>query len=143
MDIDQLRELALIETGLCVVALTRDDGSVHASVVNAGVTDHPVTGEPVVAFVARGNAYKLDLLRRRPRASVTFRRGWSWAGVEGPTELIGPEEPSDGVDLGVLLRQVFTSAGGTHDDWAEYDRVMAEERRTAVLIAPERIMGSG
>jgi hypothetical protein len=39
----------------------------------------------------------------------------------------------------VLLRDVFTAAGGTHDDWPTYDRVMAEERRAAVMIAPERV----
>ncbi len=31
------------------------------------------------------------------------------------------------------------AAGGTHDDWDTYDRVMAEERRTAVLITPDRV----
>jgi hypothetical protein len=34
---------------------------------------------------------------------------------------------------------VFTAAGGTHDDWAEYDRTMAEQRRAAVLITPTRV----
>jgi hypothetical protein len=34
---------------------------------------------------------------------------------------------------------VFTAAGGTHDDWDEYDRVMAEEGRVAVLVDPARI----
>ena len=38
----------------------------------------------------------------------------------------------------MLLRDIFTAAGGTHDDWDTYDRVMREERRTAVLIAPTR-----
>jgi hypothetical protein len=38
-----------------------------------------------------------------------------------------------------LLRDVFTAAGGKHDDWAEYDRVMAEERRTVVFVSPVRI----
>jgi hypothetical protein len=27
---------------------------------------------------------------------------------------------------------------GRHDDWATYDRVMREERRTAVLVTPTR-----
>ena len=47
-----------------------------------------------------------------------------------------------GVDaerLRLLLREIFTAAGGTHDDWPTYDRTMAEERRVAVLVAPERI----
>jgi hypothetical protein len=37
---------------------------------------------------------------------------------------------------------VFTAAGGVHDDWEEYDRVMAEQRRTAVLVTPHRVYGS-
>ena len=35
-----------------------------------------------------------------------------------------------------LLRDVFTAAGGVHEDWDEYDRVMAAERRAAVFIHP-------
>lgn len=39
----------------------------------------------------------------------------------------------------MLLRNVFTAAGGTHDDWDTYDRVMREEGRVAVLISPTRV----
>ena len=49
---------------------------------------------------------------------------------------------ADADQLRLLLREVFTSAGGTHDNWDEYDRVMADERRTAVLITPERLYTS-
>ena len=52
----------------------------------------------------------------------------------------------DGIDaekLRVLLRAIFVAAGGAHDDWDEYDRVMASERRVAVLVEPERIYGNG
>jgi hypothetical protein len=38
---------------------------------------------------------------------------------------------------------VFTAAGGTHDDWDEYDRVMAAEGRAVVLIAPTRVYSNG
>lgn len=48
----------------------------------------------------------------------------------------------DGERLRLLLREIFTAAGGTHDDFDEYDRVMAEERRVAVLVEPERVYGS-
>ena len=44
----------------------------------------------------------------------------------------------DAEALRTLLRDIFRSAGGTHDDWDTYDRVMAEERRAAVLVAPHR-----
>jgi hypothetical protein len=35
----------------------------------------------------------------------------------------------------VLLRDIFSAAGGTHDDWDTYDRVMREQRRLEVLIS--------
>src|SRR5919112_683672 len=128
-DLDLVRRLAAADRGLAIVATTRADGSVQASLVNAGVVDHPVAGEPVVAFVAAGAALKLRLMRRSGRAAVTFRAGWEWVSVEGPVSMIGPDEPAPGVDLPPLLRAIFTAAGGSHDDWAEFDRVMAAEQR--------------
>jgi PPOX class probable F420-dependent enzyme len=132
--------------GLVVVSTSRSDGTIQSSVVNAGVLDHPVTGRPVVGFVANGTSRRLVNLRARPRATVVIRAGWAWTGVEGRVELAGPDDPLDGVDAErrrVLLREIFTAAGGTHDDWATYDRVMAAERRVAVLVTPERVYGSG
>jgi hypothetical protein len=41
-----------------------------------------------------------------------------------------------------LLRDVFRAAGGSHDDWDEYDRVMAADRRAVVFVAPARITGN-
>jgi hypothetical protein len=128
--------------GLCVVSVLRPDGTIQSSVVNAGVLPHPVTGAQVVGLVARGDTYKLPYLRASPRATIVIRVGWQWASAEGPVDLAGPDDPMPGVDaerLRLLLREIFTAAGGTHDDWPTYDRVMAEERRCAVLVAPERI----
>jgi len=128
--------------GLCVVSTLRADGTIQSSVVNAGVLPHPVTGAQVVGLVSRGDAKRLANLRARPRASVVIRAGWQWAAVEGPVELAGPDDPMTGVDaerLRLLLREIFTAAGGTHEDFATYDRVMAEERRVAVLVTPARI----
>ena len=131
--------------GLCVVSTLRPDGTIQSSVVNAGVLAHPVTGVPVVGLVSRGDARRLANLRERPRVTIVVRAGWEWASAEGPVELAGPDDPLPGVDaerLRLLLREIFTAAGGTHDDWAAYDRVMAQERRTAVLVAPARLSGN-
>ncbi|MET0325734.1 MAG: TIGR03618 family F420-dependent PPOX class oxidoreductase [Ilumatobacteraceae bacterium] len=139
--LDDVVALGAQDSGLVVVATTRADGTVQASVVNAGVMAHPLTGERVVALVTYGRA-KLRNLRARPHLAVTFRAGWQWATVEGPAELIGPDDPHPAIDadaLRRLLRDVFVAAGGTHDDWDEYDRVMVSQRRTAVLVTPERV----
>jgi hypothetical protein len=101
-----------------------------------------VTGEPVIAFTTRGRAAKLANLRARPRTTVVVRAGWEWVAAEGPVELAGPADHHPGVDAGglrLLLREVFTAAGGTHDDWPTYDAVMAEERRAVVMVLPERV----
>jgi PPOX class probable F420-dependent enzyme len=145
-DLELVRRLVKAEHGLVVVATTRADGTVHASVVNAGVLDDPVTGEPSVGLVAQGRARKLALLRESGRATLVFRSGWEWVAVEGPVRIAGPDDQLEGLapeGLPTLLRDIFTAAGGTHDNWAEYDRVMAEERRTAVLVQPARITSNG
>ena len=110
--------------------------------VNAGVFDDPITEAPVVGFVTGGSAFKLRLLRRTGRATVVMRAGWEWVAVEGPVHLLGPDDRAEGFlmdRLPGLLRDVFTAAGGTHQDWAEFDRVMAAERRTAVFVEPARL----
>ena len=141
-DLDLVRRIGAAENGLAIVSVTRPDGSVHSSVVNAGVLDHPVTGDPVVGFVTMGGAKKLQLARAAGRVTVAFRHGWEWVAVDGPLEVAGPDD-TDVVDASAvpeLLRAVFRAAGGTHDDWDEYDRVMAAERRTAVLVQPRRVV---
>ncbi|HJQ48482.1 MAG TPA: pyridoxamine 5'-phosphate oxidase family protein [Amycolatopsis sp.] len=142
-DLALVRELAAAEHGLATVAIARPDGTVQASVVNAGLIDDPVAGKPSIGFVARGGTRKLDLLRSRRHATIVFRRGWRWVSVQGPARLIGPDDPDPGFsgDLPTLLRDVFKAATGTHDDWAEYDRVMAAERRCCVFVEAARITG--
>lgn len=138
---DDVRTHSGTEQGLCVAAVTRADGSIHASVVNAGPMRHPVNGRDVVAFVVRSDAVKLRRTMTVGRASLTFRRGWRWVGIEGPTDVIGPDHDVPGVRLPNLLQDVFRAAGGNHDDWDEFDQVMADEGRAAVFVEPERIIG--
>jgi PPOX class probable F420-dependent enzyme len=145
-DVNDFAALVRRDHGLSVVSTLRAAGTIQSSVVNAGVLDHPVAGGPVVGFTTRGNAAKLVNLRARPRVTIVVRAGWEWAAVEGLADIAGPDDPLlgfDPADVPDLLRRVFTAAGGTHDDWPTYDRVMAEERRAAVLISPERVYSSG
>jgi len=144
VDVEQLRRLIGVEHGLGVVSLVRPDGMVSSSVVNVGLLPHPVGGATVLGFVVRASAYKRTRLRLDPRLTVTVRAGWEWQAVEGTAELIGPLDPhpSTLVDVPALLRAVFRAAGGTHENWDEYDQAMADEQRTAVLVTPKRVYGN-
>ena len=141
-NIEDFRKLVAGDHGLVVVSVTRGDGTISSSVVNAGVLPHPVTGESVVGMVVRGGTRKLANWRARPYANVVIRSGWQWAAAEGRVDLVGPDDPLPGFDaerLRLLLREIFTAAGGTHEDFDTYDRVMREERRTAVFVHPDRV----
>jgi hypothetical protein len=138
-NIEDFKRLIAADRGLVVVSVTRGDGTISASVVNAGVLPHPVTGDTVIGMVIRGGTRKLAYLRERPYANVVVRSGWQWAAAEGAVDLIGPDDPQPSIDaelLRLLLREIFAAAGGTHDDFDTYDRVMREERRTAVFVQP-------
>ncbi len=147
LGLDRARELAARENGLAVAITTRANGSPRASVVNAGVLAHPVTGDPIVGFVSRGEVRKLTDLRARPQATVVFYSGWEWIAVEGTAELAGPDDRLEGLaddDLLRLLGTVYAAAvGGSPDDWAELDEPMAAERHTAVLIRALRVYPTG
>lgn len=130
------------EQGLAIVSTLRADGTIQSTLVNAGVLKHPDRGDDVLAFVTYGPV-KLANLRARPQIAVAFRSGWRFATVEGRASLFGPDDGDiDAEKLRVLLRDIFKAAGGTHDDWDEYDRVMREQGRTAVFVEPTRIYGS-
>lgn len=111
-DISRFAKLVTGDHGLAVIALALPDGTAHASVANVGVIRHPVTGAAVVGIVAAGRSRKLEYLRASPRATVVLRVGWQWSAVEGPVDLAGPDDP---------------------------DRVMAADRRAAVLVTPAHV----
>ena len=130
--VDDIRRIVALDHGLASLGTLRADGSVHMSVVNAGVIDHPTDGTPAVAFVARPATRKLANLRERPQATLLWRAGWAWVAAEGLVEVLH-DEPA-------VLRRIYSaSGGGEHDDWAEYDRVMAAEGRVAAIMRPTRI----
>ena len=138
-----VRRVAAADHFLAVLVTVEAAGAPQVSVVNAGVLAHPLTARPCVALVAQGGTAKLRNLRRRPHATLVFRAGWEWVAVAGECQLAGPDDPLPGLPpdrLPGLLRDIFHAAGGSHPDLDEYDRVMAAERRTAVLVEPERVI---
>lgn len=141
-DLTAVRRIVAQDSGLASVSVVRADGTPHASLVNAGVLDHPRTGEPVVGYVTYGPV-KLRTLRERPATSILWRAGWRWAAVDGACELLGPADGDIAPEeLRLLLRAVFSACGGTHDDWDGYDRTMRDEGRVAVLVTPRKVYGN-
>ena len=119
-----------------VVTTFRRSGAPQMSIVLGG----PFRGG--VALVARSDTAKVRNLRRNPRCAVlAVSESWrGWVTVEG-TAAISDQNNTDPEELRLLLRDIFTAAGGTHDDWGEYDRTMREEGRAAVLIEPNAVYG--
>jgi hypothetical protein len=139
-DLADVARLAAADHHLAVFTVARSDGTVHASVVSAGVIADPVDGSAGVGAVLDGGTRKLALLRQNPRATLVFKVGWDWVAVSGPVRLIGPDDGSDlGLHVPGTVRSVYTAAGGTHEDWAEFDRVMAGDRRCAAFVRADEV----
>ena len=152
--LSDVRSFLADEHGLATVSTTQADGRVLSSVVNCGVMAHPVTGVECVALVSRGDAARLGHIRRGSEVTVLARRGWAWRAVTGAADIIGPDHAVyssadsgnttfDAEALRLLLREVYQAAGGEHDDYDEYDQVMATERRAAIFVSADRILGVG
>ncbi len=139
-DLEDVARIAAGDHHLAVFTVARPDGSVQASVVSAGVIADPIDGVRGVAAVLGGGTRKLELLRESGTATVVFKVGGEWVAVGGPVRLVGPDDGSDlDLDVPETLRAVFRAAGGSHQDWSEFDRVMAAERRCAAFVRAERI----
>ena len=119
-----------------VVTTIGRSGLPQATIVRAG----PYEG--TMAFVVRGGTVKLANLKRDDRCTVLVAKpDWTrYATVEGRAATHRQDNTGE-EELRMLLRRVFSAAGGTHSDWEEYDRVMREEARAVVLVTPERVYG--
>jgi hypothetical protein len=107
------------------------------------VLEDPVSHEPSIGIIVAGRATKLRYLRRALCAAIVFQSGYTWVAVDGPVRIVGPDDPNHSIDSEVfpsLLRRVFLAAGGAHENWTDFDQVMAGERRTAVFVRTDRIL---
>ena len=120
-----------------VVTTFRKSGSAQMNILVCGPY------KDTVAFVVRGDTAKLANLRRDSRCSVlVVKPDWSGYAVISGTVTIHGWDDTDPEELRVMLREVFTAAGGSHDNWDEYDRVMREERRAVIMVQPTTIFGN-
>ena len=130
----------LLEQNSVVVFTTfRRDGMPQQSLVTVGKLDDGL------AFTTRSANAKARNLARDPRCAMMLvssdRR--AFAALDGKAETQGAEN-TDAATLRLRLREVYrVAAGKEHPDWDEYDRVMVDQGRVAVLLRPDRIVGQG
>lgn len=115
-----------------VVSTIRPSGTVHSTLVNVGLYADGV------AFTTVGRSRKAYHLQQNPACTVTIHHGPYWITVEGKARL-HTWDNTEPDTMQRLLREVYVVAGGTHDDWDTYDRVVRAEQRAVVLLTPERI----
>jgi PPOX class probable F420-dependent enzyme len=134
---DQVRGF-LGQTHRGVITTFRRDGGAQMSIVSCGPYREGV------AFTTTADRAKLLNLRRNPNCSLLVsQEDWrSYVVLEGSAEIVSaentlPEEYRD------VLRDVYrTASGEEHPNWEEYDAAMREDRRSAVIVVPQRVYGT-
>ncbi|HSK28516.1 MAG TPA: PPOX class F420-dependent oxidoreductase [Candidatus Limnocylindria bacterium] len=115
-----------------VLATRRKNGQLQMSPVTVGLDN---AGRAVIS--SRETAYKVNNLRRDPRAAVcaftSSFHGEGWVQVSGTAEIISLPAALD--TLVYLHRQAY----GEHKSWPEFYERMAREKRVIIRIAIENV----
>ena len=96
-----------------------------------------------VAFTTTEDRAKLANLRRDPRCSLLISQDswWGFVVLEGTARVMSADN-TEPEELRQAFREVYRSISGEHPNWDEYDRAMVEDRRSVVIVIPERIYGT-
>jgi PPOX class probable F420-dependent enzyme len=125
------------ENHLAVVGTVSASGKPQATVVSAGPHDGKIV------FVSRERTQKVKNIRREGRCAVTTikidtRR---YITVEGPAVAQGWDDNDDPTQL-ALVEAAYASIGRPRSNWDDFDKSMREERRSVIMVTPERVYGS-
>ena len=113
----------------------RRDGRPQMSLVTIGRV-----GNALGFTTRRRNAKHYNLLRdARCAMMMTNPDLRTYAVLDGDAQVIGQHNTNPD-SLRLKLREVYqASAGKEHPDWDEFDSVMVEQQRSAILLIPSRI----
>ncbi len=120
-----------------VLGTFRENGAIQMSIISCGAY------RDGVAFTTVGSAAKLANLRRNPKCTLLLSQAdwWNYMVLEGKAKLLSPEN-TDPEELRIALQEVYRAVAMTdHPDWDDYDRAMREDRRSAIIVAPEHSYG--
>jgi PPOX class probable F420-dependent enzyme len=115
-----------------VLATHKKDGGIQMSPITPGLDED---GRVIIS--SRETAYKVNNLRRDPRAAVCVFapsfHGEGWVQTSGGAEIISLPQAMD--TLIYLSRQVY----GEHKSWDDFRRRMERERRVIIRITIESV----
>ncbi len=126
------------ENHLAVVVTVTKSGRGQSTVVGAGLVDGKI------GFVSQAATTKVKNAMRNGRCAVTLIRpdNRRYVTVEGPIEAKGWADNSE-ADMLALLRATYSAAGrDPATAWKDFDGDMREQKRTVILVTPERVYGS-
>ena len=120
-----------------VLTTYRKNGNAQMSVIVVGPY------RDGAAFTTTADRAKLRNLKRDTRCTLLASRDswWGFIVLEGHAQILSPEN-TDAEELREALRGVYRSIAGEHPNWAEYDQAMRDERRSAVIVVPDRVYGT-
>ena len=120
-----------------VLSTFRRSGAAQLSIVVVG------SYADGAAFTTTEDRAKLVNLRRDPRCSLLVSQDswWGFVVLEGTARVMSADN-TDSEELRHAFRDVYRSISGEHPDWDEYDRAMVEDRRSVIVVVPERIYGT-
>ena len=134
---DNVREF-VSQTHRGVLTTFRRNGAAQMSIVTCGPY------RDGVAFTTTADRAKLINLQRNSRCSllVSQEDWWGYVVLEGEAQILSADNtPPD--EFRMALRDVYRTASDTeHPNWPEYDAAMIEQRRSAVIVVPERTYGT-
>ena len=133
---DNLKDF-IAKNNKAVLSTFRKDGNAQLSIVVVGPHDDGA------AFTTTADRAKLINLKRDSRCSLLVSQDswWGYVVLEGKARIMS----SDNTDADVLrlaLRDVYMSISGEHPNWDEYDQAMIDERRSVVIVVPDRTYGT-
>ena len=107
-----------------VITTYRRSGAAQMSIVTCGLYGDGV------AFTVSGVPAKLANLVSQPD-------WWGYVVLQGTARLYSPGNTDPG-ELRQVLRDVYQAAAGQpHPDWDDYDRAVAADSRSAIIVIPD------
>jgi PPOX class probable F420-dependent enzyme len=131
MEMDPAKEF-LKKNHWGVLATRRKNGQLQMSPITVGLDSQ---GHAIIS--SRETAYKVNNLRRDPRAAVcaftNSFHGEGWLQVNGTAKIISLPQALD--TLVYLQRQAY----GEHKSWPEFRERMVREKRVIICITIENV----